>query len=170
MSNTRQVVSISELHRITGLDRATLGKMLKSLTPIGEGPKNSLNYFLDDCITAIVSWLKARNEDSPKSRKEAAEADKAEITVAKMRGDLVPVGLVRSTAADLVKSLFQRCVMLGPRVLSDKITGKTDRNEVEIAIRSHYSTIFDELRSLPNNFLEIQDIDAGPTDGQSEDI
>jgi hypothetical protein len=166
---SRQVTSISELHRLTQLDRQTLGKMLKGLTPAGEGPKNSRNYFLDECLVEIVNYVKARNEESPKARKEAADADKAEINVARLRGDLVPVGSVRSSAADLVKSLFQRCVNLAPRLLADKITGKDDRAEVEIAIREHFAAIFDELRSLPNNFLNISDVDSD-TDRQSEDI
>jgi hypothetical protein len=168
----RQVVNISELHRLTLLDRATLGKMLKPLTPVGEGSKNALNYYLDDCLVEIVNYIKARNEDSPKARKESADADKAEIQVAKLRGDLVPVGLVRSSAADLVKSLYQRCVNLAPRILSDKITGKTDRNEVEIAMRQHFASIFDELRSLPSNFLSVssedQTLDEPDTERQSE--
>ena len=151
----RQVVSISELHRLTSLDRATLGKMLKHLHPASEGRNNAVNYHLDECLTAIVAYVKARNEDSAKARKEAADAEKAEILVAKLRGDLVPVGLVRTSAADLVKSLYQRCVNLAPRILSDKITGKTDRNDVEITLREHMASVFDELRSLPNNFLTI---------------
>lgn len=165
----RQVTNISELHELTRLDRQTLGKMLKSLTPVGEGPKNARNYFLDDCLVAIVNYVKARNEESPKARKEAAEAEKAEILVAKLRGDLVPAALMRSTAADLVKSLFQRCVNLGPRLIADSIAGKTDRAEIEIAIRENYAAIFNELRSLPSEFLHMPVDDAeSDTDRQPQ--
>jgi hypothetical protein len=160
----RQTTNISELQRLTNLDRATLGKMLKHLTPVGEGKKNALNYYLDECVKEIVKYVKAQREDSSKARKERADAEKSEIHVARLRGELVPVMLVRSSAADLVKLLFQRCVMLAPRLLSDQITGNPDRNDVEIAIREHFATIFDELRSQPNSFLNIPEDE--PTDAE----
>lgn len=156
--------------QLTALDRQTLGKMLKDLTPVGEGPKNARNYYLDDCLVEIVRYAKARNEDSPKARKEIAEAEKAEINVARLRGDLIPVGTVRNAAADLVKSLYQLCVHLAPRKLKDQITGKTDHAEVEIILRDHLAKIFDDLRSRPNDFLAIPNVDESDTTGQSETL
>lgn len=164
--NPRQVVSISELQRLTGLDRQTLGKQLKNLVAVGEGPKNSRNYYLDECLTAIVHYVKAKNEDSAKARKETADAEKAEINVQRLRGDLVPVSLMRTSAADLVKSLYQRLVNLGPRILADKVTGNAERAENEIVIREYIANIFNELRSLPNSFLNVPINESD--DGQSE--
>lgn len=162
---TRQTINISEISRLTGLDRATIGKHLDHIQPMNanSGRQGSKEYYLDEVLSVLIRSFKAKFEDGAKARKELADAEKAEIQVARLRGDLAPTSQMRTSAADLVKSLFQKCVMLAPRLLSDAVTGNADRNEVEIAIRTHYAGIFDELRSLPNNFLNITDAEP-PTD------
>ena len=137
--------------------------MLKHLAPVEEGPKNARNYYLDDCAVAIFDYLKARRGDSSKMRREAAEADRAEIEVARLREGLVPCALVRRSAGSLVKALMQRCVDEAPAALSETIAATPDHAEVEIAIREHFAAIFDELRSNPRAFLNIDD------DGPSAD-
>lgn len=162
----RQTINTTEIHKLTGLDRTTIAKHLAHITPMTiPGAKNASNYYLDEVLGVLVRSFKAKSEDGPKARRELADAEKAEILVAKLKGELAPTALMRSTAADLVKSLFQRCVMLAPRILSDKITGNPDRTEIEITIREYFAAIFDELRSLPNNFLNmpVEDDVVSPT-------
>lgn len=173
-ANTRQLVNTAEVCRLTKIDRTTLAKYFRdaNLEPVDPFAKQGAkNFYLDEVLSVLVRSFKVRAEDSSKARKEAADADKAEITVAKLRGDLISVGAVRNSAADLVKSLYQRLVMLSPRLLSDQLTGNPDRAEVEIAIREHNAKIFDELRSLPNNFLQIpvetEIPDVGPNESEA---
>ena len=164
MTSTRQTTNISELHRLTGLDRQTLGKMLKHLDPVEEGPKNARNYYLDECFIAIVGYVRARHDQGSKMRKEMAEAESAEITVANLRAELIPIEIVRSSAGALVTSLKARCIDEAPAILASKITSLTDRAEIEIEVRKHFSNIFNELRSNPNAFLKIPDVDTARYD------
>lgn len=165
----RQLINIAEICRLTKIDRTTIAKYLREGDVEPEnasGFKGSKEYYLDEVLTCLVRSFKVRAEDSSKARKEEADAQKAEILVAKLRGDLVETSLMRSVAAELVKSLYQRIVMLGPRVLADKITGNTDRAQVEISIREHHAGIFEELRSMPNNFLNLAVSHSGNQNNQ----
>ncbi len=165
MNDTRQTTNISELHRLTRLDRQTLGKILKHLSPVEEGPKNARNYYLYDCTVAIFDYLKERHGESPRQRRTAAEAEKVEIEVARLRASLVPTELMRRSAGSLIETLMRRCVEEAPAALAEKIAATPDHAEVEIAIRDYFAAIFDELRSNPSAFMSLPaDADADEGD------
>jgi hypothetical protein len=158
---SRQLVNISEICRLTKIDRTTLAKYLRDgqVDPLNaNAAKGAKEFYLDEVLTCLVQSFKIKAADGPKVRIELANAEKAEINVGKLRGELVETTLMRSTAAELVKSLYQRLVMLSPRILADKVTGNKERADVEIAIREHNAQVFDELRSMPNNFLNLPDV------------
>jgi len=152
----RQVANISELNRLTGIDRTTLAKRLNHLTPATtNGKKGAKEYFLDEVLAVIVGALKAKyGDDNPKIRRELAEAEKSEIKCKQLRDELVPIEAVRSSAASLVGALRKRCMEAVP-IVAKKIAGETEREEVEIEIRTQYASIFEELRSHPDRFLNI---------------
>ena len=133
-----------------------MGKILKHLPPVEEGPKNARNYYLYDSAVAIFDYLKDRHGESPRRRRAAAEAEKVEIEVARLRASLVPTELMRRSAGSLVETLMRRCVDEAPAALAGKVAATPDHAEVEIAIREHFAAIFDELRSNPSAFVKIE--------------
>ena len=107
-------------------------------------------------LAVIIGALKIKYaDDSPKARRELADAERSEIKVKQLRAELVSIDAARSSAANLVGALRKRCIDAAS-VVAEKITGQTDRNEIEIKLREHYAAIFEELRSDPNKFLNIQ--------------
>jgi DNA-binding transcriptional regulator YhcF (GntR family) len=151
----QKTASISELARIFNLDRATVSKRLKDIEPASQvGYKGAKEYTISEVTHLLQSSAQSSyGEEQAKVRRAMADAEKAEINVAKLRGELVSVSEMKDAVHTLVKSLFQRCVVVSPRALARKIIGKSDPGEVEIILRAHYSEIFEELRALPTNFL-----------------
>jgi hypothetical protein len=152
-----ETANTTELARLTGFNRSTVRDLIvrHGVSPIVSDTKTGAKeYALRDVLAAVCADRRERaTPNAGKARKEAADAEKAEIIVAKLRGELVPIDEMRSSAAELIKTLFQRCVNIAPRVLADKLDGRTDQKEIELILRAFYAGIFNDLRSNPLNFL-----------------
>jgi hypothetical protein len=147
-------VSISKLSEITGKDRATITKRLEGIEH-RIGNKNAKNYEKDVALAAIFGSEAAVAESDAKERRARAEAEKAELIVAKLRGELVSSTAMKTAAAELIKTLYQRIVRVTPSILASRCVGKTSI-EIETLSREELSTIFNELKTMPENFLSVE--------------
>lgn len=152
-------VTKEELHRITGRDRRTINLRLEA----GNVPfKQSGRSKLFDKMLAVQAISTKSNdpEAASKERKLAAEAEKAEIIVARLRGELVPVADMKTAAAELIKTLYARVVRVTPSVVAPRVLGISDPLEIERLLRDALADAFNELKSMPEHFLTVDKVDA----------
>jgi hypothetical protein len=161
------LANISELARLFNLHRDTVTAKIKGVEPAEQkGYKGGKMYRISDVAPLLTDSTNNTSEEVAKARRANADADKAELMVKRLRGELVPVADMKDAVHQLVKSLFQRCVTVAPRQLSRKLIGKTEPGEVEVIMREYYAGIFEELRALPTNFLN----DMPPADEDDDDV
>mgnify|MGYP003390045514 CR=1 FL=1 len=150
-------VSIAELFRITGFDRHEISRKLAGAgVPYDLGPNRSHMYDKTMALAVLYNNPRAVHEDDAKRRKAVAEAEKAEITVEKLRGELVSADEMKQAAAELIKTLFQRVVRVEPAVIASRCVG-LDAVGIETEIRTAMQGIFSDLRFDPSKYLEIND-------------
>lgn len=163
-------VNITQLHEATGIHRDTIRPKLKGL-PYKEGAQNAKLYDKAVVLPILFDSGGAREDLESKERKAKADAEKAELIVAKLRGELVSVERMKSSAAGLVKTLYARTVRVLPNTLAPKLQGKSVA-ECEVILRDELSAIFDELKNRPDNFFSITteigvEIDFDTTDEEA---
>lgn len=156
--------NISELARVTGFDRATIGRRLKNLQ-YTNGTKRSKDYDRKTALTILMTKEEVGGDalnghaTGAKARREIAEADRAELRVAQIRGELVSADAMRQAAAELVKTLFQRIVRVEPAIIASKAVGKS-AIEIEVICRDTLATVFSELKLDLTGFMSIDDVEA----------
>jgi len=144
--------STAELARIYELDRATVGKRLAGV-PHRSGPRGAKLYKIEDIHALLAPSAPECDLEEARLRKARAEAERIEILVAKLKGDLVSVRETRRALHSIFKSLYHRVVILFPRAGGGRLIGIKDRAEMEARLREELTEIFDELRTSPDNFI-----------------
>lgn len=162
MTHGDDLVSISELHRITGYDRALISEKLAKSNVTFEKRGKSHLFSRRMALAVLVAGSNAIPESDAKSRKAIAEAEKAEITVSKLKGELVSADEMRRAAAELVKSLYQRVVRVEPAVIASKCVG-LDAIGIETHIRESMAAIFNDVRTDLAKYMTVED------EGESEE-
>lgn len=159
--------SVSELHRLTKKDRDTIAKRLAHINPV-IGDRGAKLYPTELALDLILNKNgSTSNEELAKNRKLEAEAEKAELQVARLRGSLVSIDEVKSAVAEVIKTLYQRAVRVTPQIAASKLVGLTDAIEIETIIRTELAAIFDELRTMPENFVSVEDAEENE---ETEDV
>lgn len=158
MHNASEPVSISKLHEITGYAREVITKKLRDNNVPFE--KTGRGHMFDKTMALAVLYNNpnAVTEDDAKKRKAIAEAEKAEIAVAKLKGELVSADEMRKAAAELVKTMYQRIVRVEPAVIAGRCVG-LDAIGIETQIRDAMSMIFDEVRTNLSAFMTIDEVE-----------
>lgn len=155
--------STSELHRVTGIDRATIGKKLKNL-PFTTGAKGAKEYDRRSALAILVSNDEVGGDAlnghavGAKARREIAEADRAELRVAQIKGELVSADAMRTAAAELVKTLYQRIVRVEPAIIGAKCFGKS-AIEIETMVRESMAVVFNQLKLDLGSFISIDEVE-----------
>lgn len=148
-------MSIAALHRETGLDRTTIAeKLAKAGIEPELTSKNAKLYNIDEALAVLTGGTAVTGEEQAKRRKMAADAEKAEINVRKLKGELVSVDSMKQAAGELIKTLYQRIVRVEPNIIASKCVNKT-AVEIEVIVREQLGLVFAELRSMPEQFLSV---------------
>lgn len=152
-------MSISALHRETGLDRQTIAERLDKANLEPElTARGAKLYDKDAALEILLDGETVQGEEQAKRRKLNADAEKAEINVRKLRGELVDVSAMKQAAGELIKTLYQRIVRVEPNIIAGKCVGK-NAIEIEVIVREQLGLVFSELRSMPEQFLSIDEGD-----------
>lgn len=162
MSSENDVLSISKLAQMFGLDRATMAKRLQGLEPVSESNAGKL-FRLGDVVRKLTEQRPAETEDA-KNRKTQADAELAELKLAERRGEVVPISIVRDELHTIIKGIYQRCVVTFPQSVADKIVGLS-AGEAQKILRDEIAIIFDELRSSHQAYIGcdlFSDTDSQP--------
>lgn len=150
----QQILSISQLAFRFELDRATVRKRLQKaeIKPHSEREKEKL-YLLTPELEQVLAETND-GLDATKLRKLDAEADLKEIEVQKRRGELVSVADFIEAVQTIFGAMHKQCVIKKPKQIAKKLLKAKDENQVVEILTGEYATIFDNLRSNHQEFLQ----------------
>ncbi len=143
-----QYLSISQLSEVTGVDRRTCKDRLETLTPIIKG--RSHLYVAREAIPKIINHGLESADDHRKKlqeeelRHESAKADKIQLQVEKLRGELVPI----EDVARVVEAEYA-AVRAALLAISSKVSGELATLDSIIEIKKlldgHINEVLAEL-------------------------
>lgn len=145
--------STTQLARMFKMDRVTCAKRLESLTAKA-GPRGAKLYRLSEAYPLLMPSDTETSLDEAKLRKARAEAERVELQVARLRGQLIDVESAKSALYDVFRTLYQRIVVIYPRVASTELALIKDRGSVELKLRQDLTEIFNDLRANPIQFVD----------------
>jgi hypothetical protein len=143
--------SISELSRLCGLDRGTVVKRLKEVTPAHEEKKLKL-YSLEDALPALIAGASAEMDEA-KLRKAQADADMGELRLKRERAEVVEVREVRNYAQALVRGVHQRVAVQMPGLLAAQLYKAESAAQITEILQRELGRTFNELRDDHKSFL-----------------
>jgi len=150
-----KVANISELHRATGIDRATI---VKRLNAAGVKPKykRAKETFYDQTEASEVLSRGPRDTTAPlthaRTQKTTAEAARIVLKLQRERGELASRAEFREEAYNLVKALHTRFTRYA-REARSRLAKIKSPAEIERTMSTDVALIFDDLkRDYPNIF------------------
>lgn len=155
MAMTSQMWSISALSVEFGLDRRTVAKRLENVHP-AEGSGRSARYRMSEAAGAIFGSAGGGRavETGPgepldltaeRARLAKAQADKTELEVEQLKGNLLPGELVASTWQDYITAARAKFISL-PSTAAPRVAGLDSVREVEVELRDLVTQALDELK------------------------
>jgi phage terminase Nu1 subunit (DNA packaging protein) len=108
-------------------------------------------YDKDENVRFYIRYLRKvavgsgdANLTDVKTRREIARAEREELLVKKIKGDLVPKHQAEQWLGDIVREVRQHFISL-PRRVAGAIVLKTDERDVEVELRSEIHKILEQL-------------------------
>jgi hypothetical protein len=150
-ARTEKPYSLSELAKVTTLDRATVTKRLAEV-PYVEGAKGAKMYELADALPALIAG-ESSEMDEAKLRKMQAEANIKELDYQREQGLVVEVREVKSYALDLFKRLHNRIGVRFPREIAAQLYKAESANQITDVLQRELGRIFNDVRSDHQRFL-----------------
>ena len=143
----KTTANTSELHRATGLDRATVKKRLKDagVKPIKTESRKT-EYDANKAMSALSSTdSRSHGYDKARTQKTTAEAARVLLKLQRERGELAPISELRDFAFNLVKALYTRLKRY-PREAKARIHKAKTPDEVEQIINADLDLIFENIK------------------------
>lgn len=137
--------SQSDLHRLTGLDRATVADRLDTVAS-HPGPKNSKRYALADALPALIAGRDV-TLDQIKLRRESHREKREEIELNKELRKLVDYNDVRTEVQEIFKALHRRLAVNFWRENASRLNKTKSAAELAKLGQDLQGKIFDALRS-----------------------
>lgn len=138
----RKVWSISGLALELGIDRRTMAKTVEDLQPVRQDNRAKY-YYLADAARALFA-KGAGTFEGERTRLTRAQADKTELEVRHLRGELIRAEDVISIWADAVASVRANLISL-PTKLATQAIAATSLKDVEDFARGEIYAALDEL-------------------------
>ena len=157
MAMTQKLWTISGLAVEFGMDRRTLAKRMNDVTP-AKSDKKTNYYRMDDAARAIFSGSSTSEViswDEARARKVAAEAEMAEIELAKERGLLLPVEMVAEINENIF-GVFRARMNALPAKAAPDVFSADSLSEAKTLLKGHINAALDELA---NNVVETYEAD-----------
>ncbi len=150
----RKIANISELHRKTGLDRATVVKRLKNA---GVEPKQVATKKTEFDETEAIKVLAKAEPDSAgynkaRTNKTNVAAARELLKLQKERGELVPISEMKEHAYQFVKAMHGR-FMRYARESKGRLHKNKTADDLERSMTADFAQIFGDLkRDYPRIF------------------
>ena len=168
--------SISKFAEMTGMARETVAKRLSDLEPRAEG--NSKRYESKDALPLLYQVEgggdKATILMSERGRLAKAQADKTELEVAQLRGELIPREIVVATWQAFSANARAKLLSLPTKAAHAAITA-TELHEIEEVLKKQVYEALEELVSdgIPDGYQGIHTdagSDAAATESNGESV
>lgn len=151
MSKDAELYSISQLARLSALDRATVTKRLDGVE-CTEGARGAKTYALAAALPALIAG-ESTEMDEAKLRKVQAEAGMRELDLERERGEVVSVKEVADYALRLFKAIHNRLGIRFPREIAQQLYKAESPAHVTEVLQRELGRIFNELREDHKHFL-----------------
>lgn len=158
MAMKQKLWTLSALSVEFGMDRRTLAKRMNDVSPV-ETDKRAAYYKLEDAARAIFAGANTPDVmswDEARARKVAAEAEMAEIELAKERGLLLPVEMVAEINENIFGVFRARMTALPAKAAPDVFSADS-LTEAKTLLKQHINAALDELA---NNVVETYEGDT----------
>ena len=147
MSMTQKLWTISALGVEFNMDRRAVAKRLNDVVP-AKTDKRGKYYKLEDAAKAIIGQVATSGEvlsyDEARARKVAAEAEMAEIELAKERGLLLPVEMVAEINQNIF-SVFRARMLALPAKAAPDVFSADNLTEAKSVLKGYVNSALDEL-------------------------
>lgn len=143
----KTTANTSELHRATGLDRATVKKRLNDagVKPVTTESRKT-EYDADKALTALSRTdSRSHGYDKARTQKTTAEAARVLLKLQKERGELAPISDLRDYAFNLVKAIHTRLKRY-PREAKGRIHKAKSPDEIEVIMTADIDLIFENIK------------------------
>jgi len=135
----------SELHRATGLDRATITKRLNAAGVKPKVKKKKEEIFdANEALRALASDRTGITD--ARAKKLNVEAARVMLKLKKERGELLPLQEVRDELFKIMKAMHTRIVKRYPRENSRRLRRCRSDADLYRTMETDLSLIFDELK------------------------
>jgi phage terminase Nu1 subunit (DNA packaging protein) len=151
MSEKATAYSISQLHKLTKLDRATVTKRLEGVVSVA-GAKNAKLYALQDALPALIAG-ESSEMDEAKLRKMQADADLQELKFKREQGEVVETKEVLNYTLQLFKAVHNRIAVRFPREIAQALYKAESSAHITEVLQRDLGRIFNELRDDHKRFL-----------------
>lgn len=141
-----KLYSISELAKLTTLDRGTVTKRLDAV-PFTEGAKGARAFALADALPALIVGAD-KELDEAKLKKTRAEASLKEHELAVERGEYLPVKEVESQRVKECQWLVNRLLVQLPRESAPTLYKAESQGQVTEILKHDIGRILNEWREL----------------------
>lgn len=138
--------SISQLSKLTGLDRATVTKRLDEVEH-QSGAKGAKTYSLEDALPALIAGESTELEEA-KLRKLQAEADLKELELSVERGEYLPVAEVESQRVKECQWLVNRLLAQLPREAAGQLYRAESQAQVAEVLKHELGRVLNDWREL----------------------
>ncbi|HWT00206.1 MAG TPA: DUF1441 family protein [Pyrinomonadaceae bacterium] len=144
-------LSISQLAKLCGLDRATVTKRLEAV-PSAPGEKGAKLYLLSEALPALIAGESSEMDDA-KLRKTQAEADLKELEYRREQNEVVEVKEVADYALRLFKAINNRVAVRFPREIAAQVYKAESPAHATEILQRELGRLFNELREDHKRFL-----------------
>lgn len=178
----RELYSKTKLALELGVDRRTLDQRLDGIAPAKEGARNAKLYYMRDVFAAFLNHAEqeaARKRKpglpdaegeidakahavelaSAKLRREQADAELAEIKVARERGLLIEADRVEELWGELIGAMRARLLSLPSQAAIDIV--ELDRVKIEATLDEY---VREAVSALENEQDELETVDQDEDD------
>lgn len=142
----RSVCTSADLSKMFGVSV----RRINQLAADGAIRKDGEKFVLGEAVRSYCEYVKGQESagsadyEAQRTRLVKAQADKQEIAVSILLGDLLPAGAVTSAWCDLT-AVMKTAMLNLPAKLAPRLTGKTDAAEVKALLESEVRTALEGL-------------------------
>lgn len=159
-------VSVTQLYDLTGVDRRTIKDRLAGLIPRKEG--KALMYDAREALPLIMGTSEgdAKRLLAEELRYQIAQADKLDLQVQQMRGELIPAGDVSLAAQKRFAAVRGGLLAISTKVASELST-INDPIEIKAILDDRINETLEEINDAAIASLSYDESDD-PTDPEVE--